>query len=157
VKPIRLTHRGATREIRVEGPSAVLDGRTVRVETPEASGAVRSIIVDGRPHRVAAARAGDLIRVWCDGRTYEFETVRPGRAAAAGDHHHGGLLSPMPGRVRRVLVAEGTAVERGQALLVLEAMKMEHSIRAPRDGVVRKIAVAEGDLVDAGVALVELG
>jgi 3-methylcrotonyl-CoA carboxylase alpha subunit len=62
----------------------------------------------------------------------------------------------MPGRVRRVLVVGGAAVERGQPLLVLEAMKMEHSIRAPRDGVVRRVCVAEGELVDAGVELVEL-
>ncbi len=155
MKPVRLTYRGVTREVQVDGASAALDGRPVRLEQPPAPGSVRSILVEGRPHRVAAVRAGDRIFVWCDGRTYEFDAARPGRTAA-GDHHHGGLLSPMPGRVRRVLVAEGAAVERGQALLVVEAMKMEHSIRAPRDGVVRRISVAEGDLVEAGVELVEL-
>ncbi len=156
MKPVRLSHRGVAKEVRVEGSSAALDGRTLRVEALPASGAVRSLVVEGRAHRVAAVRAGERIWVWCDGRAYEFETARPGRPAAAGDHHPGGLLSPMPGRVRRVLVAEGEAVERGQGLLVLEAMKMEHSIRAPRDGIVRKVAVAEGDLVEAGVELVEL-
>jgi len=156
VKPVRLAHRGVTREIQVDGAGVVVDGRPIRVERFPAPGVVRSILVDGRLHRVAAVRAGDRVHVWCDGRTFEFETGRPGRAAASGDHHAGGLLSPMPGRVRRVLATEGARVERGQALLVLEAMKMEHSIRAPRDGVVRRVAVAEGDLVEAGVALVEL-
>ena len=156
MKPVRLTHRGVTKEVRIDGSSAVLDGRSLRVEQPPASGGFRPLLVEGRAHRVAAVRAGDRTWVWCDGRAYEFETARPGRTAAGGDHHHGGLLSPMPGRVRRVLVAEGATVERGQGLLVLEAMKMEHSIRAPRDGVVRRIAVSEGDLVEAGVELVEL-
>ncbi len=156
MKPVRLTHRGVTKEVRIDGSSAVLDGRSLRIEQPPESGAVRPLLVEGRAHRVAAVRAGDRTWVWCDGRAYEFETARPGRTAAGGDHHHGGLLSPMPGRVRRVLVAEGATVERGQGLLVLEAMKMEHSIRAPRDGVVRRIAVSEGDLVEAGVELVEL-
>jgi len=159
VKPVLLAHRGATKEVQVDDTSAVVDGRAVRAEAGPAAGAIRSISVDGRPHRVAAVRSGDRIHVWCDGRSYEFQAVhavRAGRAAGGGDHHAGGLVSPMPGRVRRVLVGDGARVERGQALLVLEAMKMEHSIRAPRDGVVRRVAVAEGDLVEAGVELVEL-
>ena len=68
----------------------------------------------------------------------------------------GGLISPMPGRVRRILVAEGDAVTRGQVLLILEAMKMEHAIRAARDGRVVRLAFREGDLVEAGVPLVEI-
>ena len=108
VKPVRLTHRGVTKEVRIDGSSAVLDGRSLRVEQPPAPAAVRPLLVEGRAHRVAAVRAGDRIWVWCDGRAYEFETARPGRdGGRGGDHHHGGLLSPMPGRVRRVLVAAG--------------------------------------------------
>ena len=63
----------------------------------------------------------------------------------------------MPGRVRKVLVAPCDRVEKGAVLLILEAMKMEHAIRAPREGWVRRIAFSEGDLVDAGVELVEIG
>jgi biotin carboxyl carrier protein len=62
----------------------------------------------------------------------------------------------MPGRVRKTLVRPGDAVARGQVLLVLEAMKMEHSIRAPRDGVLKSLLVKEGDLVESGVALAEI-
>ncbi len=155
MKPARLSHRGLPKEVRLEEAAAALDGRSVTLERPPAHGPVRSLIVDGRPHRVAAVRTGDRIFVWCDGRAYEFETARGGRPAA-GAEHHGGLVSPMPGRVRRVLVAEGATVKRGDALLVLEAMKMEHSIRAPRDGVVRRVCVTEGELVESGVELVEL-
>ncbi len=59
----------------------------------------------------------------------------------------------MPGRVRRTLVRPGERVAQGQVVLILEAMKMEHAIRAPRDGVVARLAHAEGDLVEAGTEL----
>ena len=107
-------------------------------------------------HRVVVARAGAKTFVWCDGAVYAFERARVDRPGAAFDADPG-LLAPMPGRVRRVFVEAGQAVERGAVLLSLEAMKMEHAIRAPRDGVVRSIRVAEGDLVEAGAELVELG
>ena len=74
-----------------------------------------------------------------------------GGASAAG-----GLDAPMPGVVTRVMVKPGESVKRGQPLVALEAMKMEHLIRAPRDGVVASIAAAPGSLVSGGVTLVEL-
>jgi 3-methylcrotonyl-CoA carboxylase alpha subunit len=75
-------------------------------------------------------------------------------AAAAG--HEGDVVAPMPGLVREVAVAEGEAVAAGQRLAVLEAMKMEHALRAPRDGVVAAVLAAAGDQVEAGAALVRL-
>jgi propionyl-CoA carboxylase alpha chain len=65
----------------------------------------------------------------------------------------GSLLAPMPGGVVRVLVAQGDAVSAGQALVVLEAMKMEHTVTAPVDGFVAEIAVGPGDQVDTGQVL----
>ncbi len=62
----------------------------------------------------------------------------------------------MPGIVRRVLVAEGQLVARGEALLLLEAMKMEIRISAPEDGVVRRVAVSAGQAVERGQELVQL-
>ena len=73
-------------------------------------------------------------------------------AAAAGS----GLDAPMPGVVTRVLVAAGDTVIKGQPLLALEAMKMEHLIRAPRDGRIRSIAASAGAMVQGGATLVEL-
>jgi biotin carboxyl carrier protein len=125
----------------MEKGTAWIDGR--RVE-----------IVSGAPG-VAAAREGDRIFVWCNGVSYAFEVARGGRGAAAGEHR-GDLVSPMPGRVRKILVRAGEAVERGQVLLVLEAMKMEHAIRAPRDGIMSRLNVVEGQLVEAGMELAEL-
>src|SRR5207302_4321495 len=62
----------------------------------------------------------------------------------------GSLLAPMPAAVARVDVAEGAEVEAGQSLLVLEAMKMQHVIRAPQAGVVRSVRVVVGEQVEAG-------
>ncbi len=62
----------------------------------------------------------------------------------------------MPGVVTRVLVAAGDEVKRGQPLVVLEAMKMEHQIRAPRDGRVAKVNAGPGQMVAGGATLVEL-
>jgi 3-methylcrotonyl-CoA carboxylase alpha subunit len=110
----------------------------------------------GAFERLVTARDGDRVFVWCAGSTFSFERVRGARAAARADHG-GDLRSPMPGRVRRISASIGARVSRGDLLLVLEAMKMEHSIRAPEDGVVRRLFVAEGDLVEAEMELVEIG
>jgi len=78
--------------------------------------------------------------------------VRKGAAAA----QDGGLEAPMPGVITKVMVVVGDDVTKGQPLVALEAMKMEHLIRAPRPGRVKKVAASPGQMVQAGVALVEL-
>jgi len=62
----------------------------------------------------------------------------------------------MPGLVISVAVKDGDAVKRGQALIVVEAMKMEHTLHAPRDGVAVRVAAVPGERVDAGKVLVEV-
>jgi len=73
-----------------------------------------------------------------------------GSAGAAGDHT---IVSPMPGRVVRVMVESGDTVTAGQALAVVEAMKMENEVASPATGVVSDVCVAAGDPVAAGGAL----
>ena len=82
-------------------------------------------------------------------------------AAAIGGGRAGGaagsqLKAPMPGRVVRVLVAAGHTVERGAAVMIVEAMKMENELRAPAAGTVLRVHVGEGAAVDSGQLLVEL-
>ncbi|HEX6841162.1 MAG TPA: acetyl-CoA carboxylase biotin carboxyl carrier protein subunit, partial [Stellaceae bacterium] len=68
----------------------------------------------------------------------------------------GRLTAPMPGKVAQVLAKPGGRVKRGQALMVLEAMKMEHTIAAPADGVIERVNFAPGDLVEEGAELIAL-
>jgi acetyl/propionyl-CoA carboxylase alpha subunit len=101
----------------------------------------------GHRRRVRVTTSGDRIYVLAEGITYTF--VEQPRFP---DHAHqavaGGLVAPMPGKVVKVLVAEGQEVAAGSALVVLEAMKMEHTVRAADGGVVRALHVTVGDQVD---------
>jgi acetyl-CoA/propionyl-CoA carboxylase biotin carboxyl carrier protein len=79
---------------------------------------------------------------------------RPGAAAGGGSAGSGTISAPMQGTIVKVLVAEGDTVESGQAVLVLEAMKMENHINAETSGTVREVRVTEGDTVGTGDVLV---
>ena len=68
----------------------------------------------------------------------------------------GGLTSPMPGKIFKVLKDVGSEVKKGEPILILEAMKMEHSIRSDKDGVIKKIHFKLGELVQGGVSLAEV-
>lgn len=68
----------------------------------------------------------------------------------------GNLVSPMPGKIFKILKEVGTRVTKGETILILEAMKMEHSIRADKDGKVKKIMFKTGELVQGGVILAEV-
>ena len=123
--------RSADGRLRVESDGAVLDLAITRGE--------RAFFVSS-PERDLAVRV---------------ETAR--RRSGGHDAHGSGEVSlPMPGRIVKVHVQEGATVAKGQALLVVEAMKMEHTLKAARDGVVAKLAAREGEMVDAGVILLEL-
>jgi biotin carboxyl carrier protein len=104
--------------------------------------------------RAEAVRDGDELWVRWRGRTYRLEMTRSrGRARGPAG---GGLSSPMPGQVQKLLVEEGAAVTAGQPLLVVEAMKMQLEIKAPHSGTVTRFLAEEGEQIQAGVALVEL-
>jgi acetyl/propionyl-CoA carboxylase alpha subunit len=114
--------------------------------------------VDGVRRAFAVHRAGDVFYVDSAlGSTRLVERPRfpePGSRTAPGS-----LLAPMPGTVVRVAVSAGDAVRAGAPVVVLEAMKMEHTVRAPHDGIVAEIGVAESQAVDTGtvLAVVEAG
>jgi propionyl-CoA carboxylase alpha chain/3-methylcrotonyl-CoA carboxylase alpha subunit len=73
-----------------------------------------------------------------------------------GEASDGAVISPMPGKIVSVSVKAGDTVTRGQTLLVLEAMKMEHALAAPFDGVVAELSAEAGGQVSEGVVLVKL-
>jgi 3-methylcrotonyl-CoA carboxylase alpha subunit len=152
------------------------DGARVReVEvTPEGGGLYR-VSVDGAESRLQAeALEGGRLRLVSDAGVSTAEVTSAGtrrfvrlgnldfvleREAGGrrrGAAHGGGLEAPMPGVVTKVLVAEGEAVRKGQPLVAIEAMKMEHAVRAPRDGRVARVLAQVGAMVAGGAPLVTL-
>jgi excisionase family DNA binding protein len=127
----------------------------------------RSISLDARAGSVgvelpAAIRDGDAVHVAVDGQSLEFREAPPPtveeavRHAGAGHAGAAALVAPMPGRVIAIRVAEGEAVVAHQAIVVIEAMKMEHAVAAPIDGTLARLAVSEGDQVQRGDVLGEV-
>ncbi|MBF9034223.1 biotin/lipoyl-binding protein [Rhodobacterales bacterium HKCCE2091] len=150
----RMTHRGEALEARVE----VLGPGRYRVE---AGGAVHEIErgagwrIDGEA--VAADVVSHAAGVSVFGRdTQHFEPVDALAVAAADAGGHGRIEAPMPGLVKSVFVKAGDAVKSGDRLAILEAMKMEHTLRAGRDGVVAEVLAEAGSQVEAGAALIAL-
>lgn len=143
-----------------DGFSATVDGRTYRVRVGASAGRPGELVfsVDGVQHLAWVAAESARRWVAVGGQTYELAVPPPGRQARrprqAGGHDR--LEAQMPGLVRQVLVSPGDVVERGQVLLVLEAMKMEIRVSAPHAGTVEQVAVAEGQAVEGGQKLIDL-
>jgi 3-methylcrotonyl-CoA carboxylase alpha subunit len=153
-RSLRLSLGEESRDVRVQGGEAFLAGRRIPFQVSRNGERLEAIRIGDRAFPVRIAREGDRALVWCAGRTLEFRKAgrRPGRARDAG----GSLAAPMPGRVRRILAGPGSRVAAGDVVVILEAMKMEHAIRAPGAGTVTKVFHSEGDLVDAGTLLAEI-
>ncbi|GBE30524.1 MAG TPA: biotin/lipoyl-binding protein [Bacteroidetes bacterium] len=110
----------------------------------------------GARHRIAGAKERNGT-VWAavDGRVYRFSTVSDdgGGAAAVTENM---VAAPMPGNVIKVFVKVGDTVDEGAPVLIVEAMKMEYTLRAPLSGEIVSLSCSEGDQVDANVPLVEI-
>ena len=108
-----------------------------------------------RSKHLAIRRANTLYLRW-GGELQTVNAYDPLAATGASHTQQGGLTAPMNGSIVRVLVEVGQSIEAGTQLVVLEAMKMEHSVRAPRSGIVNALYCQEGDMVGEGAVLVEL-
>jgi propionyl-CoA carboxylase alpha chain len=152
----QVTFVGPAGEIRVayrarrDGSFRLGDGGTARVHAWSRNGV--DVEVDGLRQRSRITRSGDRILVQTPRGDVEL-AVRPRFELPGSDAPSGGLVAPMPGKVTLLRVQVGQAVAAGEILLVLEAMKMEHPMRAPGDGVVRELFVALGDQVENGALL----
>ena len=104
-----------------------------------------------------AVRNGDVAWVTFRGETYRLSPVLGSSSRAARRSEDApSLEAPMPGRILGVRTAVGATVAKGDTLVVVEAMKMEHAVRAPRDGTVARVLVTEGQMVGLGDLLVEM-
>jgi len=145
---IAVRHRGAGWRLTLPG------GEMDASAEAEADGTLAADL-GGRRIRAAVIADGDTVIVMDGGRAHRLLRHDPA-AAAAQDTGGGKLTSPMPGKIVRVLAKAGDTVRRGTPLIVLEAMKMEHTIAAPGDGTVERIAFQVGDMVEEGVELVAI-
>jgi acetyl/propionyl-CoA carboxylase alpha subunit len=111
--------------------------------------------VDGRPFDAGVEHGDDGLVVRWRCLRFEFREDTGARHHASAEHE-GHLKAPMPGHVLDVRVAAGDRVKAGAVLVVLEAMKMEHSMVAPWAGTVIEVPVKPGDRVEEGVELARL-
>ena len=112
--------------------------------------------VEGVRQRARFLRQGARVHLWLGAAHHEFEIDDPRTRSFSAEHATGGLTTPLPGVVVAVNVAIGATVRGGQTLMVIEAMKMEHSISAPVDGRVTHIHFAVGERVPEGRELLTL-
>jgi biotin carboxyl carrier protein len=152
---------GRPRDVAIERHGGVfavsVDGQSHLVSVARVDASTLSILVLGgavASHEVGLSDASVLV----DGVAVPaaLATRRRRRGAAEGSRGEGAqrVTAPMPGKIVRVLVTPGDAVEPRQPVIVVEAMKMENELRAPRGGVVREVAVQPGASVEAGTILV---
>ncbi len=110
----------------------------------------------GEAMAAGSATWSDKLVVFYQGQAWGFDPAGQSGAGTAGAGGDGAIVSPMPGKVIGVGVAQGEAVTKGQKLLTLEAMKMEHSLAAPFDGIVAELNASEGAQVSEGTLLARI-
>jgi len=159
-----LTLDGVAYKITMDGNSVMVNGQpfVVGLDEPGEQQSNR-VLVDGVPYDVSLSPEGD--RVIAGGIAYDLkveglERVQPGARAAAGPSRvssaAGAVRAIMPGKIIRLLVAEGDQVEEGDVICILEAMKMENELKAPQAGTVKALYVQPGQDVESGAVLAEI-
>jgi len=137
-----------------------LDGHRFEVDSLVLPHGAVSMLVEGRSYSVEFEERDDDITVLLNGQLSRLDVVDERRlrlrAISASFEASGKqvVAAPMPGKVVKLLVKAGDAVEEGQGLVVVEAMKMENELKAPKAGTVTEVAVAEGATVENGARLV---
>lgn len=130
-----------------------LNGREVQMDAVLTRPDVLSILIEGKAYEIKRERTAVDLHYWVGPVRYNVEvrdprSLRSRKAASSDDAGPRKLVAPMPGKVVRLLVAEKDAVEAGQGILVVEAMKMQNEIKSPKKGTVQKIVVMEGASVN---------
>ncbi len=140
-----------------DGWECRIDGREIEVDAVLARPNVLSIRIRNKAYEVKCERVGNDQHVWVGSARFAAEVRDPrslrSRSRSVDEHGPRKLTAPMPGKVVRVLVSEGTPIEAGSGILVVEAMKMQNEVKSPKKGTVQKILVKEGAAVSAGDVL----
>lgn len=146
-RTVRVTYLKDRFDIRLD------DGASCPADAIRLEDGSLSAVVAGHRITAFAERNGTDVTVVTQKRTSRLTFADPMAAAALDEGAADRLAAPMPGKVTAVFVKDGERVSAGQALMVLEAMKMEHTIKAPADGIVAEVRFAPGDQVGEGEEL----
>ncbi|HLJ40787.1 MAG TPA: biotin/lipoyl-containing protein [Candidatus Acidoferrales bacterium] len=135
-----------------------IDGRVVAADVKQVQPEVYSVLIAGEAFEARIECGAGGLRVHIDGREFPIAIADPrqwrrDRKQVAAAEGHQQIVSSMPGKVMRVMVRAGDAVEAGQGLLVVEAMKMQNEIKSPKAGKIERIAAQEGQTINAGEVL----
>jgi 3-methylcrotonyl-CoA carboxylase alpha subunit len=131
----------------------ILPGGAHDVQIGPSEGDRLALAIDGNMRHVRVVRHGRRLCAVSDTTRADLALVDPFHYESADTGDDGRLTALMPGRIVKLMVAAGANVKKGQALLIMEAMKMEHTIASPRDGVIARVAFAENELVPADAVL----
>ena len=135
---------------------ANIDGQPYRLEILDLQPGVLSLRFEGKPITLYWAADGSQKWISRDGCTYRLEKPAPRTAHPQSDGGGQAVTAPMPAQVREIQVSEGDRVQKGQPILLLEAMKMEIQIKAPAGGQVERLLVKNGQAVDKDQVLAEI-
>ncbi|MBB3288400.1 MULTISPECIES: acetyl/propionyl/methylcrotonyl-CoA carboxylase subunit alpha [Rhizobium] len=160
-RPVTLHFAGSHKNCRVTAKgrmffSVAFEDRSILVRLFEDDDVARRVEIDGRQTHVDIFATSAGLTLFLDGHTHHFHRLDPldgAEEAASGDDR---VIAPMPGLVKIVRVREGDAVAKGQALIIMEAMKMELTLSAARDGIVESLHVGEGDQTSESAVLLSL-
>ena len=135
-----------------------VDGHEIHVDALITRRDVLSVIIDGAAYEVKRERTADDTHLWVKNSRFAVEvrdprSLRSRKAAGAGAAGPQQIKAPMPGKVVRVLVEAGAAVEAGQGIVVVEAMKMQNEMKSAKAGTVQQVLVKGGTTVVAGEVL----
>jgi acetyl/propionyl-CoA carboxylase alpha subunit len=146
--------------VRIDGGrvKAEVGGRVYDVELREPEPGCYLFLRDAEVHECRVNKGHDGFDVSLHGRNYVVTIIDPKRLRSGQDadrHHHGlaEITASMPGKVVKVQIEAGAAVEKGSGIVVVEAMKMQNEMKSPRAGVVVAVNVKPGDTVNAGDVL----
>ena len=134
--------------------------KTLDLDVVKAGGHAVSVLVDGVSHDLTLEKTPGGFAVLVRGERFDVELKDAVKGVALGASKHAGplkLTAPMPGKIVKVLVSAGDAVEAGRGVLVMEAMKMENELKAARAGTVQEVRVKEGQAVEMGALLLVIG
>ena len=139
-----------------------IDGRALEADATEVAPGIYSILIGGSSFEVRIEPNAAALRITVAGREYAAQIRDPrqwrrNRGAAIEAEGSQRVIALMPGKVVRVLVKVGDAIEVGNGILVVEAMKMQNEVRSPKSGKSERLLVSEGQAVSAGEVLAVVG